>query len=223
MTIKVIGAGFGRTGTLSMKGALELLGLGPCYHMMEVLNRPENSDAWFDAAQGEPLGAGADWDEILRGYQSSVDWPACHFWRPLSEYYPDAKVILTVREEEAWWNSISSTIFRSFQTKDDVKDRDRLRMRRMSRDLIVNRVFGGNLTDREHALAAYRRNIEAVTAGLPKERLLVFDVAEGWEPLCAFLELPVPDDPFPSTNTTKQFQERMAARNAGKPLPPLNS
>lgn len=222
MTIKVIGAGFGRTGTLSMKGALELLGLGPCYHMMEVLNRPENSDAWFDAAQGEPLGAGADWDEILRGYQSSVDWPACHFWRPLSEYYPDAKVILTVRDEEAWWSSISSTIFRSFQTQDDVKDKDRLRMRRMSRDLIVDKVFGGNLTDREHALAVYRRNIEAVKAGLPKERLLVFDVAEGWEPLCAFLELPVPDDPFPSTNTTKQFQERMAARNAGKPLPPLN-
>ncbi|MDP6690096.1 MAG: sulfotransferase [Alphaproteobacteria bacterium] len=222
MTMKVIGAGFGRTGTLSMKGALEHLGLGPCYHMLEVLNRPENADAWFDAAQGEPLGAGADWDDILRGYQSSVDWPACHFWRPLSEHYPDAKVILTVRDEEAWWNSISNTIFRSFQTKDSVNDPDRLRMRRMSRDLIVNKVFGGNLTDREHALAVYRRNIETVEAALPKERLLVFDVAQGWEPLCAFLELPVPDDPFPSTNTTKQFQERMAARNAGKPLPPLN-
>jgi hypothetical protein len=220
--MKVIGAGFGRTGTLSMKGALEHLGLGPCYHMLEVLNRPENADAWFDAAQGEPLGAGADWDDILRGYQSSVDWPACHFWRPLSEHYPDAKVILTVRDEEAWWNSISNTIFRSFQTKDSVNDPDRLRMRRMSRDLIVNKVFGGNLTDREHALAVYRRNIETVEAALPKERLLVFDVAQGWEPLCAFLELPVPDDPFPSTNTTKQFQERMAARNAGKPLPPLN-
>ena len=214
MTIKVIGAGFGRTGTLSTKGALEHLGLGPCYHMMEVINRPENADAWYNAAQTDPVGGEADWADILTGYSSCVDWPACHFWRPLSEFYPDAKVILTLRDEDAWWNSISNTIFPGFQNKDAVYDKDRLRTRRMSKDLIVNKVFGGNLTDKEHALAIYRRNIEEVKANLPAERLLVFDVAEGWAPLCAFLGLPVPDVPFPRTNNTQEFQERVAARQA---------
>ncbi|MFP6772405.1 MAG: sulfotransferase [Alphaproteobacteria bacterium] len=210
MTLKVIGAGFGRTGTLSMKGALEHLGLGPCYHMLEVMNRPENADAWYDAAQSGK----ADWDQILSGYQATADWPACHYWQPLAAHYPDAKVILTVRDEEAWWQSMSKTILKNFQEKDAVLDPGRLRMRRMTRDLIVERVFGGKLDDRDHVLAAYRRNIEAVRAGLPKARLLVFDVAEGWAPLCAFLDLPVPAAPFPRTNTTQDFLDRMAERKA---------
>ena len=210
MTLKVIGAGFGRTGTLSMKGALEHLGLGPCYHMLEVMNRPENADAWYDAAQNGT----ADWDDILSGYQSTVDWPACHYWKPLAAHYPDAKVILTVRDEKAWWQSMSKTILRNFQDGDEVVDPARIPMRRMTRDLIVNRVFGGILDDREHILDVYRRNIEEVKAGLPPERLLVFDVAEGWEPLCAFLDLPVPSDPFPRTNTTQDFQDRMTLRKA---------
>ncbi|MFP6747858.1 MAG: sulfotransferase [Alphaproteobacteria bacterium] len=210
MTIKVIGAGFGRTGTLSMKGALEHLGLGPCYHMLEVLNRPEYADAWHDAAQG----GAADWDAIFRGYQATVDWPACHFWEPLAAHYPEAKVILTVRDEEAWWQSMSKTILRNFQDDDETLDPARLRMRRMTRNLIVEGVFGGILDDRGHVLAAYRRNIEQVTARLPKERLLVFDVAQGWEPLCEFLELPVPCEPFPLTNTTQEFLQRMADRKA---------
>ena len=143
-----------------------------------------------------------------------MDWPACHFWEPLSAHYPDAKVILTVRDEEAWWQSMSKTILRNFQDDDEVADPGRLRMRRMTRNLIVEGVFGGILDDRGHVLAAYRRNIEQVTAGLPKERLLVFDVAQGWEPLCEFLELPVPGDPFPLTNTTQEFLQRMADRKA---------
>jgi hypothetical protein len=193
-----------------MKGALEHLGLGPCYHMLEVMNRPENADAWYDAAQSGK----ADWDQILSGYQATVDWPACHYWQPLAAHYPDAKVILTVRDEEAWWQSMSKTILKNFQEKDAVLDPGRLRMRRMTRDLIVERVFGGKLDDRDHVLAAYRRNIEAVRAGLPKARLLVFDVAEGWAPLCAFLDLPVPAAPFPRTNTTQDFLDRMAERKA---------
>ena len=193
-----------------MKGALEHLGLGPCYHMLEVMNRPENADAWYDAAQSGK----ADWDQILSGYQATVDWPACHYWQPLAAHYPDAKVILTVRDEEAWWQSMSKTILKNFQEKDAVLDPGRLRMRRMTRDLIVERVFGGKLDDRDHVLAAYRRNIEAVRAGLPKARLLVFDVAEGWAPLCAFLDLPVPAAPFPRTNTTQDFLDRMAKRKA---------
>jgi hypothetical protein len=208
----VIGAGFGRTGTLSMKGALEHLGLGPCYHMLEVMNRPENADAWYNAAQSGK----ADWDQILSGYHSTVDWPACHYWQHLAAHFPDAKVILTVRNEEAWWQSMSKTILRNFQDGDEVVDPARISMRRMTRDLIVERVFGGILDDRDHVLTAYRRNIEAVRAGLPKERLLVFDVAEGWAPLCAFLDLPVPAAPFPRTNTTQDFLDRMAERKAQK-------
>ena len=212
MTLRVIGAGFGRTGTLSMKGALEHLGLGPCYHMLEVMNRPKNADAWYNAAQSGK----ADWDQILSGYHSTVDWPACHYWQPLAAHFPDAKVILTVRDEEAWWQSMSKTILRNFQDGDEVVDPARISMRRMTRDLIVERVFGGILDDRDHVLTAYRRNIEAVRAGLPKERLLVFDVAEGWAPLCAFLDLPVPAAPFPRTNTTQDFLDRMAERKAQK-------
>lgn len=212
MTLRVIGAGFGRTGTLSMKGALEHLGLGPCYHMLEVMNRPENADAWYNAAQSGK----ADWDQILSGYHSTVDWPACHYWQTLAAHFPDAKVILTVRDEEAWWQSMSKTILRNFQDGDEVVDPARISMRRMTRDLIVERVFSGILDDRDHVLTAYRRNIEAVRAGLPKERLLVFDVAEGWAPLCAFLDLPVPAAPFPRTNTTQDFLDRMAERKAQK-------
>lgn len=212
MTLKVIGAGFGRTGTLSMKGALEHLGLGPCYHMLEVMNRPENADAWYNVAQSGK----ANWDQILSGYHSTVDWPACHYWQSLAAHFPDAKVILTVRDEEAWWQSMSKTILRNFQDGDEVVDPARISMRRMTRDLIVERVFSGILDNRDHVLTAYRRNIEAVRAGLPKERLLVFDVAEGWAPLCAFLDLPMPAAPFPRTNTTQDFLDRMAERMGQK-------
>ena len=208
MTLKVIGAGFGRTGTLSMKGALEYLGLGPCYHMLEVMNRPENADAWYNAAQGKPT----NWDVILNGFQSSVDWPACHFWKPLSSHFPEAKIILTLRDEEAWWQSINNTILRNFRDGDEVVDAARIKMRRMTRDLIVQKVFSGNINDRDHALAVYRRNIEEVKAGVPKKRLLIFDVADGWEPLCKFLDLPIPNGPFPHTNTTKDFQDRLSER-----------
>ena len=173
---------------------------------------PENADAWYNAAQSGK----ADWDQILSGYQATVDWPACHYWQPLAAHYPDAKVILTVRDEEAWWQSMSKTILRNFQDGDEVVDPARISMRRMTRDLIVERVFGGILDDRDHVLTAYRRNIEAVRAGLPKARLLVFDVAEGWAPLCAFLDLPVPAAPFPRTNTTQDFLDRMAERKAQK-------
>jgi len=213
MTIKVIGAGYGRTGTLSLKAALEQLGLGPCYHMLEVINRPENADAWYDAAQDD--GAAADWDDMLQGYQSCVDWPAAHFWRPLSAHYPDAKVILTRRDEEAWWQSMTKTILANMlKTNDEVTNPDRVRMRRMSRDLIVTKVFEGILEDREHVLAAYRRNIREVTMGIPKDRLLIFDVAQGWAPLCEFLGVATPDTPFPRTNNTQEFQERLTNRLA---------
>jgi hypothetical protein len=207
MTIKVIGAGFGRTGTLSMKAALEHLGLGPCYHMLEVRDNPDKADAWYDAAQGN----GADWNDILQGYQSCVDWPACYFWQPLAAHYPDAKVILTVRDEEAWWNSIGNTILHNMRSTDQVTDPARLRMRRMSWHLIVDRVFKGILDDREHALAVYRQNIREVTEAMPQERLLVFDVAQGWVPLCEFLGLPVPDGPFPRSNSTQEFHDRLSA------------
>ena len=125
MTLKVIGTGFGRTGTLSMKGALENLGLGPCYHMLEVMNRPENADAWYNAAKGEPT----NWEVILNGFQSSVDWPACHFWKPLASHFPEAKIILTLRDEEAWWQSINNTILRNFRDGDEVVDPARVKMR----------------------------------------------------------------------------------------------
>ena len=130
----------------------------------------------------------------------------------MASHFPEAKIILTLRDEEAWWQSINNTILRNFRDGDEVVDPARVKMRRMTRDLIVRKVFGGNINDRDHVLAAYHRNTEEVKAGVPKERLLIFDVAEGWEPLCKFLDQPIPNDPFPHTNTTKNFQDRIAER-----------
>jgi hypothetical protein len=94
MTLKVIGAGFGRTGTSSLKQALEDLGFGPCHHMTEVIAHPQQVPVWEAAMNGEPV----EWEDVFHAYQSAVDWPSAAFYEPLMERYPDARVILTVRD-----------------------------------------------------------------------------------------------------------------------------
>jgi Sulfotransferase domain len=204
MALAVIGAGFGRTGTLSLRGALERLGFGPCYHMIELIEHPDHVDFWERAAAGGEV----DWDEVLGGYRAAVDWPACNFYEPLAARYPGAKVILTVRDPERWYESARQTIFPRI-TRSIAQDQAALLARaRMQRKVVIEQAFGGDITDREHVLAVFRRHIEEVQRKVPPERLLVYDVADGWAPLCNFLGQPVPEEPFPRVNASEEFRRR---------------
>lgn len=200
MPLKIIGAGFGRTGTLSLKLALEHLGFGPCHHMFEVRRHPEFVDQWIQAGEGRL----PDWDQTFRDYSSTVDWPACDYWQALSAHYPAAKVILTVREPEAWFNSTQETIF----GPDSPAARDGLSGIGLIVQGIAARHFGGKLNDRKRLIEGYLRHNAEVQRLVPAERLLVYQVTEGWEPLCRFLGVPVPQAPFPDANSVDDFRRR---------------
>jgi hypothetical protein len=212
MGLNVIGAGFGRTGTHSLKIALEILGFAPCYHMVEVFSHPGHSEVWEAAARGESV----DWNALIGGYRSAVDWPSSYFWRELWTQYPDAKIVLTERDADAWYKSISSTIFEYMARGDaGITDPVLLAQRRMGRVLLNEKLFG-NRFDKEHVLDVYARNSEAVKREVPPDRLLVFDAPDGWEPLCRFLGVPVPATPYPLTNTTQDFRNRAESRAGRK-------
>ena len=206
--VQVIGAGMGRTSTLSLKTALETLGLAPCHHMLEMRNVPHTADGWRRAALGEDV----DFAALLEGYKASCDWPSAAFWKPLSKRFPKAKVILTERPAEKWWASISQTIFVSLTSPREEVPPDRRAQRNMAEEVILRHTFGGRVDDKEHVLNVYRAHNAAVKATTPPERLLVFDGADGWEPLCAFLGLPIPTEPYPNTNSTAEFQARFHER-----------
>mgnify|MGYP001825986741 FL=1 len=206
MALKVIGSGFGRTGTKSAKDALEQLGFGPCHHMYEVIENPPQVAFWQDIAAGRPV----DWNTVFHGYTSQVDWPGAHVWRELATAFPDAKVLHTRRPEASWVKSFSRTIgklmytYQTMELPPHIKD-----MMDATSHLITTETFKTRLDDQEGLLAAYRQWTEDVMAAIPQERLLVFDVAEGWEPLCAFLDVPVPDTPFPHQNVRADFWDRL--------------
>ncbi|HEY1630496.1 MAG TPA: sulfotransferase [Rhizomicrobium sp.] len=201
--MQIIGAGFGRTGTFSLKLALEQLGFGPCYHMVEVFGHPDHNEVWENAALGKPV----DWKGFLAPYPAGVDWPICHFWRELSGVYPDAKFILTERDPETWYASISRTIIASLTRKFESDDPVRLKQARMGKLIVGEQAFGDRY-DKDHIIAVYKRHNQAVKDALPASRLLVTDSLEGWGPLCKFLGVPVPDAPFPKTNSTEEFRAR---------------
>lgn len=200
MALKVVGSGLGRTGTLSLKAALEQLGLGPCHHMVEVFTHPESVPLWVAAGEGR-----GDWDAIFKDYNSMVDYPGAAYWRELAAHFPDAKVLHSVRDPDRWFESTQETIFAPgspalaqagpmtafFST--------------------ITRAFGDHLHDRAFMTDFFRRHTEAVKAAIPPERLLVYEVSEGWGPLCAFLGVPVPETPFPSVNSREEFKARIAA------------
>jgi len=204
MPLKVIGSGLGRTGTLSLKLALEQLGFGPCHHMIEVFMHPESMPLWVAAGAGKP-----DWDAIFADYQSMVDYPGCKFWRQLMDHYPEAKVIHSVRDPERWFDSTQATIFSPQSPAANPPEPLRAFF-----DMVMSE-FGDRLHDRDFMVAHFKRHTEEVLAAVPKERLLVFEAAHGWGPLCAFLGVPQPDTPFPRENSREDFQARMAARPEG--------
>jgi hypothetical protein len=199
MTLKVIGAGFGRTGTLSLKLALEQLGFGPCYHMVEVFKNPSAAGWWVDAADGKP-----DWEKIFEGYSATVDWPNATFYAELADAYPEAKVILTERDPEAWFASTQATIFSNLMPPDDPSAFNQMFRK------VIGRLFDDRMRDHDHVIDVYRRHNAEVRRRIPADRLLVYDVAEGWGPLCAFLGVQVPDGPMPKVNSTEEFQANRA-------------
>lgn len=222
MPLEVIGAGFGRTGTQSLKIALEMLGFGRCHHMVEAFESKEQADLWMEAVERGNRGSdfpdsdfrdvdalGTDildidfWDSLFAGYRAAVDWPSTWFYRQLAEVYPRAKVILTVRDADDWYQSIKKTIFNLMDLIEGVPDITGKSA--IGRKIIVDLTFEGRHNDPEFAKAVYENHIKVVQETIPPERLLVYEVSEGWEPLCAFLEVEVPPEEFPRVNTVKEF------------------
>lgn len=207
MTLKIIGAGFGRTGTWSTYLALNQLGF-PCYHMQEVILNKANKghlDFWHRVANSPP-GTRHDWDQVFAGYTATVDNPACCVWQELLAEYPDAKVLLTLhpRGAEAWYESTIDTIYFTetlwqFKVLEWLTPFGR-KFGDMSRKLIWGRTLDGVMGDKAKAVACYNAYVEEVKAAVPPEQLLVFTVTEGWAPLCDFVGVPVPDSPFPNVN-----------------------
>lgn len=204
MPLQVIGAGLGRTGTLSLKTALEMLGFGPCHHMMEVFaNRESQVPLWNRAANGEAV----DWDEVFAGYKASVDWPSAHFYAELADRYPDAKVILSLRDPQRWAESMAETILESMASMGLDKGPPAAdHPMYFGGVLIPQKTFGYDFSE-ANVIAAFNRHNEEVRRRIPAGRLLEFEAAHGWEPLCAFLGVPVPDAPYPSVNSREQFRE----------------
>jgi len=206
MTLSVIGAGYGRTGTLSLKAALEHLGYVKCHHMIEVLHNPGEADLWMAAAGRVSRGEAVDWETLLDGYRATVDWPACHFYRELAEQYPQAKVVLTVRDPLAWYQSMAATTLKVIQ-EGVASGRIDPEKGNLGTELVVKAAFNGILDDPEHGVEAFNRHTREVKSAIEPDRLLIFDVREGWAPLCAFLDRPLPAVPFPRTNARDEFHD----------------
>lgn len=210
MALKIIGAGLGRTGTASMKIALEKLGFGPCYHMSEVLARPEHVQLWTEAGNGNP-----DFRRIFAEFQACVDFPACIYWRELMREFADAKVILSVRDPERWYRSTQETILGP-RWWNFVLDGPFGGMC----EATIGKFLQGDVHSHDHLIETFNRHIEEVEAGVPADKLLVFQARDGWAPLCAFLGVPVPDEPYPHVNSEAETQALldsiMAANAADK-------
>jgi len=213
--MKVIGAGLPRTGTLSQKVALEMLGFGDCYHMVNVLSDLDKAQFWRGALEGRQ-----PWDEIFEGCAATVDWPGSYFYKELADFYPDAKVVLSVRSAESWERSMRDTIWGLFYGDILIRDLSYARARVDSKwhsylELMEEMwqqsglIPEGAETTPETMKDAMERFNEEVQETIPADRLLVWSVGEGWEPLCEFLEVSVPDTPFPHLNDSKIFSERI--------------
>jgi hypothetical protein len=209
--MRVIGAGFGRTGTTSLKLGLEKLGFGPCHHMKEILEHPDEVPTWERAARGEPI----DWKTFMRPWGSACDFPSAFYYRELMEAFPDAKVILTTRDPASWYTSMSETIVPMLQRFPNriivpllpvVSGPHRTMAGTRMYDEILLRFH-----EREHVLACYEAHIAEVKRVVPPERLLVFEAKQGWAPLCEFLGVPAPSEPFPRANDTAEFKRRVTA------------
>jgi hypothetical protein len=206
MALEVIGAGLGRTGTLTLKTALERLGYAPCHHMLEVFANAERQvPYWNRAALGEKF----DWDELYGDYRATVDWPGAYFYAELAERYPDAKVILSLRDPKRWFESMQETILKSMVMMGLDRPAPKDHPMRFAGIIIPERTFNFDFSE-ANVIAAFERHNAEVRRNIPADRLLVFEAAQGWEPLCGFLGVPVPDEPFPRVNSREEFWNHIA-------------
>lgn len=199
MALRVVGAGLGRTATTSLKCALERLLGAPCYHMMELGKHPEHIAIWHAATRGEM----PNWSDFLRDYAAAVDWPVASFWPEISNAFPEALVLLSVRDSESWWRSAHATIFPGTpEAGGEWGD--------MIRDLFRTR-FTLSLKSKRACIRAYEKHAERVRDSVAPDRLLEWRASDGWAPLCAALGLAIPTVPFPHVNTTEEFLAEHAA------------
>ena len=208
MEMQVVGAGVGRTGTHSLKVALEQLLGAPCHHMIEVFGQPDQVAGWTDAIEGRPV----DWSALLERFGAIVDWPGGSFWPELSAAFPDALVLLSVRDPEAWYRSASNTIFLAFDHMPPELAPWLSEVKKLMHDR-----FCDDLDDPTAMMDAFERHNDAVRRGIPASRLLEWTPGDGWEPICDRLGLAVPAEPFPVTNTTAEFRELLGLEPAAEP------
>jgi len=223
MSLKVIGANFGRTATMSLKQGLEILGFEKCYHMSEVVVHPEHVKLWLEAWQGKNI-----WATLFADYQAAVDWPAAAFWPQLMHVYPEAKIVLSIRDADEWFESARKTIFQSMdsnllakneefrarveilknQSQQDLQKLNLLHRIEMLKEIIVDGTFDGDLWDKDKCIKIYKDNIEKCRSEVPLDRLIEFDPSLGWEPLCRGLDRTIPQKPYPHVNKAEEFLHR---------------
>lgn len=206
--MQIIGAGFGRTGTMSLTSALKQLGFAPCYHMVEVMKHPSHIQRWQAAADGEDI----DWQDFLGNYKAGLDYPLSAFYKELIAAFPDAKVILTVRDPNRWYESTLETIYNSTAIPDWVlKIVPPMRgFKHMVQSTTWDKLFDGRFEDRDYAIHVFGEHIAEVKRSVPKDKLLVFRVRQGWGPLCDFLGVPVPTGKFPHVNDRRTMRRMLA-------------
>lgn len=207
--LDILGPGFGRTGSHSLKLALEQLGFGPCHHMFDLREHPDQLKYWNALNAGEAV----DWFEVFAGYRAQVEWPGAHYWKDLRKACPDAKVILTIRDPNEWFDSIMETIVPSMRDgRTKYADPHQRAVSRMIYKMLYQGRFDGKIEDRAHAISVFNEHYRMIVDDVPPEQLLIYEIKEGWPKLCEFLEVDIPDTPFPRSNSPAQFQQRYEER-----------
>jgi hypothetical protein len=206
MALEVIGAGAGRTGTQSLKVALERLLGGPCYDMWDLMKNPDHVPVWEQALEGGEV----DWEALFSDRRSTVDWTAAAFFAELADAYPEAVVVLSLRDPDDWWRSVRRTVTPAVESEPPPTDTPLAKALAPSRELTVRMLttrFTPDWTDETATKQAYARHNQAVRDTVPRDRLVEWRPGDGWKPLCAALGLPEPAAPFPHVNTTEHFRE----------------
>ena len=207
--MKVIGAGFGRTGTMSLKAALERLGANPCFHMIDIIRDPSQLPGWTAAAEGETV----DWTEVLAGWEGSVDWPGCTFYKQHMETWPEAPVLLTVRDPDKWYRSVENSIYaaKELAMRGELTPPEENppspEVMQMINGLIWDGTFHGRFAEKDYAIEVFNDHIADVKATVPAERLTVYEIGQGWGPLADMMGVEAPDEPFPHLNDTESFRQ----------------
>ncbi len=206
MTLRLIGAGLPRTGTMSLKHALERLLGAPCYHMIEVFEHPGHPAVWVEAMRGRP----PVWDDFLGGYAAGVDMPFSSMWRELADAYPEAPVLLSQRSSaEAWHRSMDRTVLERARSRGTGDATPGTTPEADEMFGVMGAGIMDDPDDKAAVLAGYERRLEEVRATIAPERLVEWQPGDGWEPLCRALGVPVPDEEFPHENTTAEFVARI--------------